>query len=174
MHPASKCEKGVPPPKHVHSPAQSQELLLLLLPVVVLEQAMLGAAGMDKQGPPDLRSLPLQPKSKKYAFLQGQPASSSSKTNNVAPAGEGFREDPTDGDLPLQFARAGQQAVKSCHGLFRVHSNVPNNAARTWTIAHKKHSSFFLHRSLSLRGDCSSSKVIHMLSIKHCVATSCT
>ncbi|KAF4792178.1 hypothetical protein TURU_124169 [Turdus rufiventris] len=45
-------------------------MLLLLLPAVVLEQATLGTAGMDKQALPDLGALSLQPKPKKCAFLQ--------------------------------------------------------------------------------------------------------
>lgn len=65
-------------------------MLPLLLPAGVLEQAMLGTAGRDEQALPDLGSLPLQPKPKKCAFLQGQPDSSSSKAM-VTPAGEGGR-----------------------------------------------------------------------------------
>lgn len=146
MHTASQGEKkGMPPPKDAHCPAQSPELLPLLPPVVVPKQATLGTAGMDKQGLPDLPSLPLQHQSEKYAVLQGQPVSSSSKLN-VAPAGEGFCEDPTDGDPPPQFALVGQQAAKSRYGLFRVHSNVPNSAARTWTITHNGNTPrFFSH-----------------------------
>lgn len=53
------------------------------------------------------------------------------------------------GDLPPQFALVGQQAVKSCHGLLRVHSNVPNNAARTWTIAHNGKTPRFFSMVLS-------------------------
>lgn len=109
-------------------------MLPLLLPAVVLERATLGTAGLDKQARPDLRALPLQPKPKKCAFLQGQPDSSSSKAK-VAVAGEGCRRGPPDRDLPLQVTQVGQRAVKSCHGLFRVHSHVPNNTARTWSIA---------------------------------------
>lgn len=60
MHTASQGEKkGMPPPKDAHCPAQSPELLPLLPPVVVPKQATLGTAGMDKQGLPDLPSLPL-------------------------------------------------------------------------------------------------------------------
>lgn len=82
-------------------------MLLLLLPAVVLEQATLGTAAMDKQARPDLRALPLQPKPKKCAFLQGQPDSSSSKAK-VALGGEVCQRGPSDRDLPLRVTQVGQ------------------------------------------------------------------
>lgn len=119
------CQGGAPSQKHVPSPAQSQELL----PAVVLEPAALGTAGMDQQGLPDLRSIPLEHKFKK----KKKKSVPSSKVSLSAPAGEGrrwLRRGPDRQWLSAAAcsSKAGQQAVKSCNGLFKVHSNMSNNA----------------------------------------------
>lgn len=173
MHrnPVSKYEEGVPPPTQA---PQRGEMLPLLLPAVVPEQATLGSAGVDKQAGPDLRALPLQLKPKKCALLQGQADSSSSQAK-VAQAGEGCQRAPPDRDLPLRVIQVGQRAVKSCHGLFRVHSHVPNNTERTWSIAPDGNTAafFFLPSPQISHSEETATEVIHMLSTRHCVATSC-
>jgi len=62
--PCSQVREGSASSRAHARPAQSQQTLPLLLPIVVPEQATLGTADMDKQGLPDRRSLPLSHKLK--------------------------------------------------------------------------------------------------------------
>lgn len=175
MHrnPISKSEEGAPPP--TQAPRRGGDAATPLAGSGT-GAGYTGAAGRDKQARPDRRALPLQPKPKKGAFLQGQPDSFSSQAK-VAPAGEGCRRGPPDRDLPLRVTPAGQRAGKSCHGLFRVHSHVPNNTARTCSIAHDGNTAAFFFFSLPSpqisHSEETATEVVHMLSIRHCVATSC-
>lgn len=167
LSPSPRRERLLP-----RKPHREGEVQPLLLPAVEPEQATLGTAAVDKQALPDLGALPLQPKPKKCAFLQGQPGCSSSKAE-VGAAGEGW-------------GRAHQTVPFGC-GWHKQGSEQPHHAmvylgcTQTCPITLPEPGPLhpmeillpFSSSPQISHSEETATKVIHMLSTRHCVATSC-
>lgn len=149
-----------------HKPCREEEMLPLLLPAVVLEQATLGTAGRDEQALPDLGTLPLQPKPKKCAFLQGQPDSSSS-TATVSPAGQGCRR------AHQTVTQVGQQQSNHAMVYLGCIQTCPITLWEPGPLHPMEILLLFSSPPQISHSEETATEVIHMLSTRHCVATSC-